>query len=127
MSSEVTLQSALRATPRPAHADIRHATPSPADTNTGQPAVKPVAKPAIDFDPKESQRKLSEALAHLNEMMRSSGTNLNFSRDEALNQVVITVKNTETGKVIRQIPDITFLKIAHSVESLKGMLHNEEI
>ena len=60
-------------------------------------------------------------------MMRSNGTNLNFSRDEALNQVVITVKSTETGKVIRQIPDETFLKIAHNIESLKGLLHNEEI
>ena len=94
---------------------------------TCAPAPELPKKATLNFDPKESQRKLSEAIAHLNEMVQSTGTNLNFSRDEVLNQVVITVKNTQTGDVIRQIPDATFLKIAHSMESLKGLLHNQEI
>jgi flagellar protein FlaG len=127
MSTEVTLQGAPQVPNRAAVADLRPVAAPAADATVVKPAVKSVQKPAVDFDPKESQRKLSEAIAHLNEMMRSTGTNLNFSRDEALNQVVITVKNTETGKVIRQIPDVTFLKIAHNVESLKGLLHNQEI
>ena len=127
MSSEVTLQGALRTTPRSSAVEHQPVTAPPTEATAAKQAIKPAEKPAIDFDPKESQRKLSEAIAHLNEMMRSNGTNLNFSRDEALNQVVITVKSTETGKVIRQIPDATFLKIAHSIENLKGLLHNEEI
>jgi flagellar protein FlaG len=127
MSSEVTLQGTMRSSPRPAAAEQPPVAVASNDPAPLKQAVKPVEKPVIDFDPKESQRKLSEAIAHLNEMMRSNGTNLNFSRDEALNQVVITVKSTETGQVIRQIPDETFLKIAHNIESLKGLLHNEEI
>lgn len=127
MSSEVTLQGTLRTTPRTAAVEHQQVTAPQAETAATKQTIKPVEKSVIDFDPKESQRKLSEAIAHLNEMMRSNGTNLNFSRDEALNQVIITVKNTETGNVIRQIPDATFLKIAHSIENLKGLLHNEEI
>lgn len=127
MSSEVTLQGTMRSAPRPSAAELPSASISPNDPTPVKQAIKTPEKPAIDFDPKESQRKLSEAIAHLNEMMRSNGTNLDFSRDEALNQVVITVKSTETGKVIRQIPDETFLKIAHNIENLKGLLHNEEI
>lgn len=127
MSSEVTLQGALRTAPRPAPADPQSVAAPTTDASTAKAPITPIEKPVIDFDPKESQRQLSEAIAHLNEMMRSNGTNLNFSRDEALNQVVITVKNTETGKVIRQIPDETFLKVAHNIENLKGLLHNKEI
>ena len=127
MSSEVTLQGAARTAPRPPVVEHAQVSAPKADAAATKPAIKTVEKPAIDFDPKESQRKLSEAIAHLNEMMRSNGTNLNFSRDEALNQVVITVRNTETGKVIRQLPDATVLKIAHNIENLKGWLHNKQI
>jgi flagellar protein FlaG len=127
MSSEVSLQGALRAVPRASTAEPQAVTVPHADVVPGSPALKALEKPVIDFDPRESQRKLSEAISRLNEMMQSSGTNLNFSRDEVLNQTVITVKNTESGNVIRQIPDITFLKVAHNIESLKGLLHNEEI
>ena len=127
MSSEVTLQGAARPVPRPSPAEPQAAAIPHADAGAGSPALKALEKPVIDFDPKESQRKLSEAISRLNEMMQSSGTNLNFSRDNVLNQTVITVKNTESGQVIRQIPDITFLKVAHNIESLKGLLHNAEI
>lgn len=126
MSSEVTPQSLL-ITSR----SLPISKPAPVKESTGalpaKPELKLPAQPAVEFDPRESQRKLSEAIAHLNEMMKSTGTNLNFSRDEGLNQVIITVKNTETGDVIRQIPDATFLKVAHNIESLKGLLHNEQI
>ena len=127
MSSEITLQGALRGVPRPASTEPQAVSLPHADIALGSPALKALEKPTIDFDPRESQRKLSEAIARLNEMMQSTGTNLNFSRDEVLNQTVITVKNTESGHVIRQIPDITFLKVAHNIESLKGLLHNTEI
>lgn len=127
MSSDVSLQGPLRAAPRPLPTE-----PHPLDlphpnVATGSPAPKAVDKPHIDFDPKEAQRKLSEALTQLNEMMKSSGTNLAFSRDEVLHKTVVTVKNTETGQVVRQIPDIVFLKVAHNIDSLKGLLHNSAI
>lgn len=127
MSSEVTLQGALRTAPRAPSAESQAVTLPQSNVALGSPALKALEKPAIDFDPNESKRKLSEAISRLNEMMQSSGTNLNFSRDEVLNQTVITVRNTESGHVIRQIPDITFLKVAHNIESLKGLLHNAEI
>ena len=127
MSSEVSLQGAAWAAPRTSSPEPQAVNIPQADAATGAPALKALDKPVIDFDPRESKRKLSEAISQLNEMMQSSGTNLHFSRDEVLNQTVITVKNTQSGNVIRQIPDITFLKVAHSIESLKGLLHNSEI
>jgi len=127
MSSDVSLQGALRAAPRPLPVEPHTIDVPHANVVASTPEPKAVEKPHIDFDPKEAQRKLSEALSQLNEMMKRSGTNLDFSRDEVLNKTVVTVKNTETGKVVRQIPDIVFLKVAHNIESLKGLLHNSAI
>jgi uncharacterized FlaG/YvyC family protein len=35
------------------------------------------------------------------------------------------VKNQQSGEVIRQIPSEVVIKVAHSIEDLKGMLHNQ--
>jgi flagellar protein FlaG len=84
-------------------------------------------KPEIDYDPAELRRNLQEAIQRLNEHMKQSRQHLNFSMDESINRFVITVKNSQSGEVIRQIPDEAVLKIAHNIEDLKGMLHNEKI
>jgi len=41
--------------------------------------------------------------------------------------VVITVKNSHTGEVIRQIPDEAVMRVAHSLHDLKGLLLNEKV
>ncbi len=78
-------------------------------------------------DAREMQRELREAVDRLNEHARRQGRNLSFSMDEKVNRTVITVKNAQTGEVVRQIPDETLLKVAHSIEDFKGLLHNEWI
>ncbi len=87
---------------------------------------RPVA-PAVRFDPKEMRQNLQEALDRLNDQMKRNGRNLNFSMDEAVDRTVITVKNTQTGEVVRQIPNETVLRVAHNIEKVKGMLMNETI
>jgi flagellar protein FlaG len=44
--------------------------------------------------------------------------------DEALGRPVVTVKNTQSGEVIRQIPNEVVVKIAHNIEAFKGLLHS---
>jgi len=39
--------------------------------------------------------------------------------------MVIKVTNSQTGELVRQIPDQTVLRIAHTIEDLKGILHDE--
>jgi uncharacterized FlaG/YvyC family protein len=38
---------------------------------------------------------------------------------------VVYVKNAETGEVVRQIPNEVVVRLAHSIESFKGILHND--
>jgi flagellar protein FlaG len=44
--------------------------------------------------------------------------------DEALGRPVVTVRNTESGEVVRQIPNEVVVKVAHNIEAFKGLLHN---
>ena len=78
-------------------------------------------------DPEETRQALREAVERLNEFMKKQSRNLSFSVDERVDRTVITVKDTHTGDVVRQIPDETLLKVAHSIEDFKGLLHNEFI
>ena len=86
-------------------------------------AVQPPQKVRVSAE--DMQRNVKEAIERLNEQMRKTGRNLNFSMDQQLDRMVITVKNSETGEVIRQIPDEAVVKAAHQIEALKGLLHNE--
>ncbi len=114
------------AAPVPAAAPAAPAAPAAAAPAAEAKAPKPEAKacePTLDVE--EMRANLREDIERLNEMMRDNGRNLNFSMDEASDRVVITVKNTETGEIVRQIPDATMLRVSHNLENVKGMLHNE--
>jgi flagellar protein FlaG len=84
--------------------------------------LHPPQMPRLNIDPKTIEKNLKEAIQLLNEQMKAKGRNLNFSMDHELNRTVITVKNTTSGEVVRQIPDETILRVAHSIEKVKGLL-----
>ena len=58
------------------------------------------------------------------ERMRDSGRNLNIGIDKALGGPVVTVRNAESGEVVRVIPNEVVIKMAHSIEAFKGWLHD---
>lgn len=78
----------------------------------------------IQYDPNKIQESLKEAVRILNDQVVSHSQGLGFSYDETLKTPVITVRNTETGQVIRQIPNEDVLRVAHKLEELKGLLYN---
>ncbi len=119
MSSEISSVNA----PRPPMAPSVSHEAAPAVAQ----AVHPVAastKPAVQ-ELQEKQANIREALERLNQQMRKDGRKLNFAMDEVVDRVVITVRQAETGEVIRQIPDEALLRVAHNIEALKGLLHNQ--
>jgi flagellar protein FlaG len=89
--------------------------------------IKAPEKAKLSLDTKEMQRNLQEAIARLNEQMQKNGRDLRFSVDKELDRAIITVKSNETGQVVRQIPNEVVIKIAHNIENVKGLLHNESI
>lgn len=87
--------------------------------------LAPPKAPKLQLDVKELEKNLKEAIQMLNEQMKSSGRHLNFSIDQEVNRTIIKVKNSNTGELVRQIPDETVLRVAHSIEKVKGMLLDE--
>lgn len=95
--------------------------------STTKPALTPPKKPEQLRDMEQMRKNLQEAIERINEMMRDGGRELHFSINSELDRSIIIVKNQETGEVIRQIPADVVLKVAQSIEDLKGMLHNEAV
>jgi len=94
---------------------------------TDGPKLQAPEKAKLSMDTKEMQRNLQEAIDRLNEQMKNNGRDLRFSMDNVVDRAIITVKNSETGKVVRVIPNEVVIKIAHNIENFKGLLHNELI
>ena len=78
-------------------------------------------------DEGELRARLDEAIKALNDQMQSNGRGLKFSIDEAINRHIITVSNTLTGEVVRQIPTEVAVNVAHSIEDIKGLLADETV
>lgn len=127
MSPDVTTAMPVQAPPvAPA---MRPSVPAPAASARPQPEIE-VALPKraeLSVNPEETRRNLQDAIQRINDQMQSQRQNLNFHMDESTNRFVITVRNTQSGEVIRQIPDEVVLKVAHNIEQLKGVLHNAVI
>ncbi len=84
-------------------------------------------KPQLTMDPQQRKRELTEAIEKINAQMRADGRALSFSVDEKADRTVVTVKNSETGKVVRQFPDEALLRVAHHMEDVKGLLQDAHI
>jgi flagellar protein FlaG len=85
---------------------------------------KPAA-PVVQVDPEEMRQNLHEAINRLNEQVERNGRGLNFAVDDRLNRPVITVRSTASGEIIRQIPNEVVIKVAHSIEDIKGLLMDQ--
>jgi len=86
--------------------------------------IMPIPKAEINFDSDRMLQNLRDSISKLNDMMVAGGRGLNFSMDEKLGRPIIYVKNSQTGEVVRQIPNEVVVRIAHGIEDLKGLLHN---
>ncbi|KAB0506219.1 MULTISPECIES: flagellar protein FlaG [Pseudomonas] len=102
----------------------RHAT-----TVADQPAEKPRAEPAQVVDVKEvrkteqsEQDKLKMAVQEIEKFVQSVKRNLEFSIDEPSGKVVVKVIASESGEVVRQIPNEEVLKLANSLNDASSLL-----
>lgn len=88
------------------------------------PKVIDIPRPQIKVNTEQKQQEVQAAVSNLNERMRDGGRGLNFAIDKSIGGPVVTVTNQDTGEVIRQIPNATAVKMAHSLDELKGHLLN---
>lgn len=77
------------------------------------PSVEIKAPPKVPaFDVSD----LDKAVEDLQEYVKDLGRNLSFSRDDALDRDVITVRDAETNEIVRQIPGEEVLAISRQIK-----------
>ena len=72
-----------------------------------------------------NSKELDNALEKLTQLADNSGRALGFSKDQAVSGPVITVTDKDTGEVVRQIPTEVIVRLAHSIEKMKGLLFDK--
>ena len=71
------------------------------------------------------RKNLEEIVQRMNDQMKQTNRNLAFSIDDVANRYVISVKHSSTGEIIRQIPDESILRVAHSIEKRIARIESE--
>lgn len=91
-----------------------------------EPGVEAGLPDERERQPKEEELapRLEQALETLNGRLEAWSTNLRFSVDKETDRVVVTVLDTNTGDVIRQIPTEEALQVARSLGNLQGLALN---
>ncbi len=74
----------------------------------------------------EQRLDLQDAVSILNQQLTSSKRGLGFHIDEAVGGPVVTVRSADTGEVVRQIPNEVVVRVAHSIEKMKGLMFNSK-
>ncbi|WP_096084580.1 flagellar protein FlaG [Agaribacterium haliotis] len=73
------------------------------------------AKPASELD-------LKQEVARVNDYVQNVQRDLQFSVDEELDRTIIRVVDSDSGELIRQIPEDIFLELARRLEQ-DGEMH----
>ena len=73
----------------------------------------------------EMSERLRDAIETLNAAVKNSPTALSFSRDESSKRFVVTVTDTNTGEVVRNLPGDAVLRMSRQLDSLKGVIFDE--
>jgi flagellar protein FlaG len=93
-----------------------------------KPAIALPKRPELQFNAAENKKNLQEAVAFLNQQVTSQKSGLGFSLNDHIDVPVVTVRNTVTGEVIRQIPNEVVLRVAENIDTVKkGLLHNSKV
>lgn len=70
---------------------------------------------------------IDEAVEVLNEALSRKHTSAVIRRDEQLNRFLVTIKDKESGEVVREIPSDALLKFARNLQELRGILFDETL
>ena len=123
-TSDMSVSASMGTAVQDAKAAAAQQSKAPEQASTPKAEVQAPAKAQLTVDPEEKRRVVKETIAEMNRMMESQGRNLGFQVDDVANRTVVTVRHRETGEVVRQIPDETVLRVAHSIEAMKGLMHD---
>lgn len=108
---------------------IASSNPPPAATAVAASAAPVVsaAPPANAPDaPAPSPAQLADAVLKINQSMASQSRGLEFSIDTDSKRTIVKVVDRQTNELIRQIPTVETLEIAHALDQAQGLLIKQQ-
>ncbi|MCO8311499.1 flagellar protein FlaG [Pseudomonas mandelii] len=107
----------------------------PATTVADKPVEKPRADALVVAPVKDEQKndavseqdKLKMAVQEIEKFVQSVKRNLEFSIDEPSGKVVVKVIASDSGEVVRQIPNEEVLKLANSLNDASSLLFSAKV
>ncbi len=90
------------------------------------PVEVPSPRAKLPTDAEKMVQQYEQVVEQLNLQMQADNRNLRFGVDRRINTFIITVTDKASGDVVRQIPTEAVVRVAHSIENLKGVLYNAE-
>ena len=68
---------------------------------------------------------IDDAVEVLNQALSLKNTSAIIRRDEQLNRYLVTIKDKESGEIVREIPDEALIRFARNLQELRGILFDE--
>jgi flagellar protein FlaG len=101
--------------------------PLPKATNTAlnKPSTDLSTPAKSSFNPQETRQNVKEAVSFLNEQLSANSRGIGFTINDGNSTPIVTVRNTKTGEVVRQIPNEVVIKIAQNIDSSKGAIEDK--
>lgn len=107
----------------------------PATTVADKPVEKPRADALVVAPVKDEQKqdsvserdKLKMAVQEIEKFVQSVKRNLEFSIDEPSGKVIVKVIASDSGEVVRQIPNEEVLRLANSLNDASSLLFSAKV
>ncbi|WP_154410431.1 FlaG family protein [Helicobacter pylori] len=105
------------------HASVQTApTKEISRTNT----INAIDESKTTIDPEQYKPKLELLSKHLNEEMKCIGTDINFSYNDTIKGLVVSVKDANGDKVIREIPSKEAVELMQRMHDVIGIIFDKK-
>ena len=93
-------------------------------TRNVEPAVQVSAAVEAASAPKQgpSLEQVQQATSHVQQIVQAKASNLTFTVDQGSGKTVVKLMDSETGKVIRQIPSEEMIAMSEALDKMQGLL-----
>ena len=86
------------------------------------PVASPTAAALAQEERSPGHAELGNVVADLNKVAQANAQGVRFSVDEDTGRTVVKVVDTQTDKILRQIPSVEALKLWRSIEQMQGVM-----
>tara|TARA_Y100001978_G_C23354845_1_gene273753 strand:+ start:114 stop:539 length:426 start_codon:yes stop_codon:yes gene_type:complete len=122
VSNQQAVKSEVTSQP-PEGAVLQGAVESRANVRDRSESDKPTT--TVDIDLSNFHEELEAVVSDVNTSLKQRTRDLEFSIDEQSGERVVLVKDGASGQTIRSIPSETMLRIAHTIQDLRGLLYDD--